>query len=130
MSEVSDGPAPSRPRVLLVDDEAELHTVLRAGLEPEYQLETAETAEEAETRMGGGNYDVIICDYMLPRESGLDFLMRMSEQFPATRRIMLTGYINPELVSRSVSMAGLSACLVKPMRAAELADQLRDVMSR
>lgn len=130
MSDANQAPASIRPRVLLVDDEAELLTVLRAGLEPEYQLDTAETAEEAETRMGAANYDVVICDYMLPRESGLDFLMRMSEQFPATRRIMLTGYINPELVSRSVSMAGLSACLVKPMRAAELAEQLRDAMSR
>jgi DNA-binding NarL/FixJ family response regulator len=52
----------------------------------------------------------------------------MRERHPETRRILLTGYINPELLSRSLEVAGLSACMLKPVRAAELAKAVREAL--
>ena len=73
---------------------------------------------------------VVVCDHMLPGEAGLDFLVRMRERYPETRRILLTGYINPELFSRSYVVGELSACLLKPVNHAELAVAVRAAAQR
>ncbi len=113
--------AKARPVVLLVDDEPALLDSLRQGLESEFEMEFAASAEEAELLMATRTYDVVVSDHLMAGEEGLRFLERAAKLRPGTRRIMLTGYMNPELISRSVAVAGLSACLVKPVHAAELA---------
>ncbi len=111
----------SRAVVLLVDDEPALLDSLRQGLEAEFDLDFAASAEEAEMMMATRNYDVVVSDHLMPGEEGLQFLIRAAKRKPATQRILLTGYMNPELISRSVAVANLAACLVKPIRAADLA---------
>ena len=65
----------------------------------------------------------------MPGQNGLDFLMLSAERQPATRRIMLTGYINPELLSRAVPLAGLSACLLKPAHPHELKQAIQKALA-
>jgi DNA-binding NtrC family response regulator len=114
-------PVPAaRPPVLLVDDEAALLDAVKEGLSPQFEVETVRSAAEAETRMAARRYAVVVCDHILPGEAGLDFLVRMREVHPETRRILLTGYMNPELISRSIAVAELSTCLIKPVPIAEL----------
>lgn len=117
-----------RPSVLLVDDERPYLEMLRKGLQAEYNVEVAEGAEEAELRMSLHNYDVIVCDHLMPGEPGLDFLVRASEMHPRTKRILMTGYINPELLSRSVAVAQLSRCLLKPVGVSQLSQALKDTI--
>jgi DNA-binding NtrC family response regulator len=128
-------PAPAsenvrRQSVLLVDDERPYLEMLRKGLQSEYVIEVAEGAEEAELRMSLHHYDVIVCDHLMPGEPGLDFLVRASEMHPKTKRILMTGYINPELLSRSVAVAQLSRCLLKPVGVSQLAQALRDTLGK
>ncbi len=118
-------PLPALPVVLLVDDEPALLDALTQELEGSCRLFTAATAAEADLRLAARRFDVVVCDHMLPGEQGLDFLSRIREVMPSTRRILVTGYTNPEFISRSTAIAGLSACLVKPVRAAEIARAIR-----
>lgn len=116
-------PAPkpkSVPVVLLVDDEPLLLEALAEELKDSFKLFTATSASEADLRLVARRYDVIVCDHMLPGEQGLDFLSRAMEMVPSTKRILMTGYTSPEFVSRSIAIAGLSACLVKPVRASDI----------
>ncbi len=110
----------SKPSVLLIDDEPYILELMRVGLEKDYEVETVTSAEEATLLTGTRQYDLIVCDQVMPGQNGLEFLMRSAERHPATRRIMLTGYINPELLSRAVPLAGLSACILKPAHPDEL----------
>ena len=110
----------SKPTVLLIDDEPNILELMRVGLERDYEIQTASSAEEATLLTGTRQYDVIVCDQIMPGQNGLEFLMRSAEMHPSTRRIMLTGYINPELLSRAVPLAGLSACIIKPAHPNEL----------
>ncbi len=72
--------------------------------------------EEARLLLGARQYAVIVSDHMLPgKQQGLAFLMEALERQPTARRILMTGYLNPELLGRSVSVAQLSACLIKPV---------------
>ena len=123
-------PPRHRPVVLLVDDEIPLREALRLGLEPDFEIESAGSAEEAEIMMASRSYDAVVCDHLMPGEAGLDFLTRMQRLFPRTRRILLTGYMNPELITRSVAVAGLSDGLLKPMKAAQLAEAVRTALER
>jgi len=111
--------------VLLVDDEPALLEAMRDGLGGDFELVTATSAAIAERLMAARPFGVVICDHVMPGEAGLSFLVRMQQKHPTTRRILLTGYINPELLSRSTAAAGLSACLLKPVDAAELSRAVR-----
>ncbi|HWA09393.1 MAG TPA: response regulator [Opitutaceae bacterium] len=128
MAASPSAPAP-RPAVLIVDDEPGLLEAMRQGLAAEFDIDVAGTAEEATLLAGTRSYDAIVCDQLLPGEQGLEFLMRLSKQQPAARRILLTGYINPDLISRSVALAGLSSCLLKPVSTAELAKVIRRALA-
>jgi DNA-binding NtrC family response regulator len=126
----SPAPSKTRPSVLLVDDEAPLREVMRETLAGEFEIETAASAEEAEAWLGAKSFDVMVCDHLMPAEQGLDFFVRHYGRWPATRRILLTGYMNPELITRSVRVAGLAACLLKPLPSAELIAAVRAAMVR
>lgn len=111
--------------VLVVDDEHALLLLLRDALARDYDVEVAASAEEAELMMASRAYDAVVCDHLLPGELGLDFLVRASRRFPLTRRILLTGYVNPDFLSRSRGLASLSACIVKPARPEEVCAEVR-----
>jgi DNA-binding NtrC family response regulator len=117
-----------RPVVLIVDDEAEIREVLRLGLEASFEVELARSANEAELMMATREFDVVVSDHLMPDEEGLAFLIRAQRQFPRTQRVLMTGYINPELLSRSTALAGLSAVLLKPVATADLAAAIRSAV--
>ncbi|MFA5262768.1 MAG: response regulator [Opitutaceae bacterium] len=118
-----------RSLVLVVDDENALNTLLTVTLSDAFDIETATSAEEAELLMASRSYDAIVCDHMLPGEQGLDFLVRMSSRYPDTKRILLTGYINPDFLSRSIGVAKLSSCLLKPTKMEDLAAAVRKALT-
>jgi two-component system response regulator HupR/HoxA len=120
---------PTLPVVLLVDDEPMLLDSIGQELKGTCKLYTATSAAEADLRLAARRYDVIVCDHMLPGEQGLDFLSRALELMPSTKRILVTGYTSPEFISRSIAIAGLSACLVKPVRTSEIAKAIRDALA-
>jgi DNA-binding NarL/FixJ family response regulator len=124
----SESPLAARRPVLLVDDEPAFLDAMAQGMAGEFEIVTAASAAEAVSRMAMRKYAVVICDHILPGEAGLDFLIRMRERHPETRRILLTGYMNPELLSRSMAVAELSACLLKPVHASELAVAVREAL--
>ncbi|MBC7367643.1 MAG: response regulator [Undibacterium sp.] len=112
----------------LVDDEAALLEVMRLGLEADFDLELAASAEEAELLLATGKHGVVVCDHMMPGEAGVDFLITVRKRHPAAKRILVTGYMNPDFFSRSTSIAGLSACLVKPVPVADLVAAIRTAL--
>ena len=125
---MGDAPTAFRPWLLLVEDEAPLADATQAILTGVFQVEVAGTVAEALRLLGTKQYAVIISDHMLPgKEQGLNFLMKALELQPSAKRILMTGYLNPELLGRSVSVAQLSARLVKPVPMATLRQELHRV---
>jgi AmiR/NasT family two-component response regulator len=41
----------------------------------------------------------------------------------------MTGYTNPEFISRSMAIAGLCACLVKPVKASQISDAIKAALA-
>ena len=106
-------------RVLVVDDVAEIRTLIRRVLDAdEYQVDVASTLAEART-MDPAGYDVVVVDSHLGTDSGIDLIdeLRSADPAAACRCLVITG--DPADAS-----SGL-AYLTKPFRAPDLLDAVR-----
>ena len=78
----------SKPRLLVVDDEAGIRESLSSILEDEgYNVEAVASAEEALQRAASGDLEVILLDVWLPGIDGLEALSRLqaSPRLPVHR---------------------------------------------
>jgi DNA-binding NtrC family response regulator len=115
----------SRPVLLLLEDEAFLAAALCASLGAQFEIEVAANVDEARMLLGTRKYNIILSDHWMPGKSqGLDFLMEALERQPTAKRILMTGYLGPDLLARSTSLAQLSACLIKPIEIDRLRQEL------
>lgn len=85
--------APSS-RVLVVDDEPLLLKTFQRLLGREHAVTVSSTATEALERIAAGErFDVIVCDLMMPRVSGMDFYesLQQVDADAAARMVFVTG---------------------------------------
>ena len=70
-------PIDDAPHILLVDDDSRIRVLLSSYLrENGYRVSEAATAAEAENKLRGLDFDIMILDVMMPGESGFDFAKR------------------------------------------------------
>ena len=112
--------------VLLVDDEQPLLDVFRAALGTHFEITTANTAREADLILHKNRFKVVVADHLMPGGNGMNFLVRAREDFPHMQRILVTGYMKPEMLLRSVNEAALFRYLLKPVAIAELLKVVQD----
>lgn len=119
-------------RIMIVDDEPALLTMLRYNLERnDFEVTEAATGEQALELAMRSLPDAILLDWMLPRMSGLD-VCRELRRLPNTRHtpvIMLTarGTETDRIQGLSV---GADDFVVKPFSIAELIARLRALLRR
>lgn len=107
--------------VLLIDDEKPLLEVFVAALSPDFEIVTANSVREGEEILRGKAFKVVVADHLMPGGNGMNFLVRAREEYPHMQRILVTGYMKPELLMRSVNEAALFRYLLKPVSLPELA---------
>jgi DNA-binding NtrC family response regulator len=118
--------APKKDAVLLVDDEKPLLDVFTAALSPFFEITTASTAREADFTLQKKQFKVVVADHLMPGGNGMNFLVRAREEFPHMQRILVTGYMKPEMLLRSVNEAALFRYLLKPVAMGELIKVVQD----
>ena len=117
-------------RVLLVEDDPELSSVLQAGLEEQgFQVARESTADGGRTRAVLGTFDVIILDVMLPGGSGFDVCRQLRERGVLTPVLMLTARDTVDDRVRGLD-AGADDYLTKPFAFRELVARLHALMRR
>ena len=120
------------PRVLIVEDEAPLVTMLRYNLEREgFAVDEASDGEEALLRIAERMPDAVLLDWMLPLVSGLE-VCRQIRRAPSTRAlpvIMLTAKGAEGDRIRGLD-SGADDYVVKPFSPSELVARLRAVIRR
>ena len=119
----------SRPVVLLVDDEAHILSALRRVLRREpYDVISASSPAEALVQLGQRAVAVVVSDQKMPGASGIAFLREVAARFPATRRILLTGWPE-EIPERECDAARLDAVLPKPWEETQLKATLQRLLA-
>jgi len=106
--------------ILLIDDEQPLLDVFTYALNTKFDVTTANSVREAEFILHKHNFKVVVADHLMPGGNGMSFLVRAREEFPHMQRILVTGYMKPEILLRSVNEAALFRYLLKPVSMAEL----------
>ncbi|HSI07446.1 MAG TPA: response regulator [Rariglobus sp.] len=110
----------SRDAVLVVDDERPLLDVFSEALGTRFEVTTATSAREAEFILRKKSFKVVIADHLMPGGNGMSFLVRAREEYPHMQRVLVTGYMKPEMLLRSVNEAALFRYLLKPVSVVEL----------
>ena len=104
-------------RVLVVDDDATLRTVVQRILESEgYVVETASDGNEALDRIQSGPPDLVLLDLMMPIMDGWQVLERLRGVTAHPPVIVLSAYLD----RGRVLDAGAVDCLPKPFRMRDL----------
>jgi DNA-binding NtrC family response regulator len=119
-------PVSARAAVLVVDDEEALLDVFEASLCSFFDVVKATNVRDADFQLQRRAFKVVIADHLMPGGNGMNFLVRAREEFPHMQRILVTGYMKPEMLLRSVNEAALFRYLLKPVAVAELIKVVQD----
>jgi PAS domain S-box-containing protein len=90
---LSSRPPDNRKRVLVVDDEPLVASLLRRMLAPQHDVLVATSGQEALKAIDEGNFDAIVCDVMMPGMTGMDLYstLRQRDRALSERIVFMTG---------------------------------------
>ena len=80
-----------QPRVLHIEDDLDLHQVIKTVAKNNYDFQSATTLEEARNRILNEEFDLIILDLTLPDGSGWDLLADIRTHCPRAKVVILSG---------------------------------------
>jgi DNA-binding NtrC family response regulator len=105
----------SRNKVLVVDDESAVRFGIRDFLEQHgYEIEEAESCEDAQHIFRTSRPDIVIADYMMPDGTALDLLPRLKEIDASIPLLVLTAHGSIDLAVRAIK-EGAEQFLTKPL---------------
>lgn len=122
--------------ILFVDDDPNILQGLQRGLRGmrhDWRMHFVASAEEALAALDGDSFDAVVTDMRMPGMDGAALLTAVRERWPATIRIILSGYAQEASVLRTIGVA--HQYLAKPSTPRIIADVinralfLRDVLS-
>nr|CAA9289015.1 metal dependent phosphohydrolase [uncultured Armatimonadetes bacterium] len=112
--------APSRARILLVDDDDLLRDTFSVTLASfGYAADSAASGEEALRMLRERAYDLVLSDVVMPGLSGLELADAVSRRHPDVPVVLLTGHSHADL-AKSALRYGAADFLAKPVNIGNL----------
>ncbi len=118
-------------RILVIEDERAIQLALRALLRREgYEVELADTGEEALGKLRGTLFDLVLTDLALGRGiSGMDVLRESKGAHPETAVVMITAHGNEKIAVEAMK-AGADVYVPKPFDNEEIKVVVRRALER
>ena len=120
--------APVRPRVLVVDDDAEILMLIHAILDQKFEVCTAGDGIQAIEKITTYQPDIIVLDAMMPKMSGYQLCqsLRRNARFSKTPIMFVSAKATPR--DRDYAMRiGADDFLAKPFEAAEFENRVAEL---
>ena len=115
-------------RVLIVEDETIMRESLRDWLKDEgYEVDTAESGEEALQKIGKIEFGVAVLDLRLPGKDGLEVLREATAQNPKFKGVIITAYPSVETAVEAMKIGAVSY-IVKPFAPDALEKAIEEVL--
>ncbi len=112
MSSAGEGAGAGRPRVILVDDHAELFDGLRRLLEPAFDIVgTVNDGEEMLKIASTLQPDLLVVDISIPKVSGIEATKRLKKDDPSAKIVFLTMHQDAALVQQGLAAGALGYVL-------------------
>jgi response regulator RpfG family c-di-GMP phosphodiesterase len=84
-------------RLLVVDDEEVVRTIVRERLEIEgFLVDEAQNGRQALAKLGTRDYAILLTDIRMPEMDGIALLQEATHRFPGTSRIVMTAHAELE----------------------------------
>ena len=117
------------PRILLVDDEQPIQTLLSFPLQKDgYEVVRANDGREALQRFGEGPFDLVVLDVMMPKMDGLEVCRRLRAR-STVPIIMLTA--KAEEIDKVLGLElGADDYITKPFSLREFRSRVRAALRR
>lgn len=115
-------------RILVVDDEEQIRTMLTYMLELEgYTVFSAKNGEEGLDLVGRLAFDLVITDMIMPVKDGLKFIMELVKDYPNLKILAISGggAIKAERYLTMAGYLGDIATLEKPFKQDVLLELVR-----
>lgn len=119
------------PRIMIVDDEVDILSVIKRGLEAKKELDvevfsSAEAALKSFEAHPQNYYDLIITDIRMPNMNGFELYRRIRELDISVRIAFITAFeINKEEFSKVIPSVEVTDFISKPVSIAILREKIR-----
>lgn len=143
ISNITDDPLYPEAHILIVEDNRDLLELLHEMLESlGHHVVSVKSAESAIKIMSTEKFDIIISDIFLPGINGLELLEYISDHYPCSDVIIMTGYTEKysyseiikagaiDFMPKPFDMETLEAKLVRVLRERQLIKDLYLIKSR
>jgi DNA-binding NtrC family response regulator len=129
---VSDKPqefaVKEKDAVLIIDDDAFMLKVLYRVLQKEYTLYQAGSAEEAVEVLRGRHVKAILCDHVLPGQSGLDFLVTLKQRNTQIKSVLFSAALDTDLFIKAINHGQIFRFVKKPASPADIQQAVREAV--
>ncbi|MBD2700555.1 sigma-54-dependent Fis family transcriptional regulator [Spirosoma sp. BT702] len=117
-------------KLIIVDDEWKIRAALRDILEYEgYEVDEAKDGEEGLEMILRNNYDVALCDVRMPKLTGMEVLLKVTEASKATQLIMISAHGTVETAVEATKQ-GAYDFIMKPPDLNRLLITVRNAIER
>jgi putative nucleotidyltransferase with HDIG domain len=129
VSNAIEAGAPKREIILIVDDEPHIIKALKRLLaDNDYEVLSANDAEEGLALVRSNNVNVVLSDYCMPGRNGIDFLSQVKLVSPKTERVLMTAYATIETAIQAINSGEVFRFVVKPWHNASLLNSIEDCL--
>src|SRR3990170_427146 len=112
--------APAQGRILVVDDEADVRSLLSRVLrDAGYSVDTADDGGEALARLEANRPDLVLLDLMMPGVDGWGVLAELRKEPSPPPVVLVTASADPATFGRGVR-EGVAGYIAKPFRFRDL----------
>ncbi len=119
---------PERARVLVVDDEPQIRSVVRVILETaHYEIDEVDDGAHAMARVEQWHPHLVITDLVMPDQEGMGLIRKLRQAYPTLGIIAMSGARGGTYLPVAKTM-GANATLAKPFDPATLLAQVRHVL--
>lgn len=117
-------------RILIVDDERVLRENLARFLRlRSYEVDTADSAESAMSRIEEASYGLVLTDLRMPGIDGLELIRRLQSAHPDAMTVLMTAYASVESAVDALR-AGAADYLLKPVALDALAHKVAELFEK
>ena len=115
-------------KILIVDDDGEFRNYLMEVLKEEgYQIDSASSAKEAYALLNAVEFDIVLLDYLMPKQSGVDAISEIKRLRPKVKVIMVTAFASIEHAIDAIKR-GATDYISKPFKIDNLLLTIRRVL--
>jgi DNA-binding NtrC family response regulator len=122
-------PVEETRRILVVDDQESMRTLLKDMLEViGYEVTLADGGEEALSAMKSSGFDLVLSDLNMPGMDGAALLRRVKSSYPEMPVVIITGYGTFHTEKR-VMREGADGYISKPCTLSKIEKTLSSILS-